>query len=312
MTTPLVLVQTKATRPWLSRTLWGELHQATSSAHQSGIVALQTAPEAAPSYPMLAFLKAAGIPWVTATPGGDLGNALTPHGEDEPPPRQTPALRIYGSVLHAATEELVIGSFSARMLLASLESEPEHMGPTEPLEHSWDTAAVTEWFRHHMPLGTMLQSGPGFAGAITAYRTDTGVIESFDVLLSPNRSAGGTAGPGRRSLWNVDRHAEVEAAAVAANVQELGIELHFGAVGLTVPAGKDAFRVPQLLVLGPALGRTVQTQAPELAGVVSNLLGTAPFQHLAIRYPESPAWDGGRARDFQQRILAAAARADSP
>lgn len=312
MTAPLVLVQTHATRPWLSRTLRGELHGAISDAPQSGIVAVHTAPEAAPSYPMLAFLKAAGIPWVTTGPGGDLGNALTPRGEDEPLPGQTPALRIYGSVLHAATDGLVVGSFSARMLLASLGSEPEHMGATEPLENSWDTAAVTEWFRHHMPLGTMLLSGRGFAGAITAYRANTGVIESFDVLLSPDQPADGTAGLGRRSLWNADQHAGVEAAAVAANVQEFGIELHFGAVGLTVPAGKDAFRVPQLLVLGPALGRTVQTEAPEPAGVVSELLGTAPFQHVVIRYPESPAWDGGRARDFQQRILAAAARADSP
>ncbi|MFE4543026.1 DUF6177 family protein [Arthrobacter sp. NPDC056727] len=304
---PLVLVPSPAIRPWLSRTLLRGLREATINAPRQGIVALQTAPEAALSYPLLAYLKAAGIPWVTASPGGGMENALTAADEGRAPSTQA-ATRIYGSVLHAATEELVIGSFTASMLLASSGSAPTHMGSTEPLENPWDSVAVTAWLRQHMPLGTLLLSGPHFAGAITAHRTDAGVIESFDVLLSAEPSA--NPGPPGVLLSNAARRAEVEGAAIEANVQEFGVDLHFGVDGLAVPAGRDAFRVPQMMVLGPALQRRIHPEHLSVPEVNSKVIGTAPFQHLAIRYPESAVWDGGRTRDLQQRMLSELARTE--
>jgi hypothetical protein len=306
-TESLVLVPTPALHPWLSRTLRAELRNAAISASGQSIVALKTAHAAAPSYPLLAFLKAAGIPWVTQEPGGDLENALAARGPADAPSART-AIRIYGSVLHAATEDLLLGPFTSRMLLAATGHEPEYMGPSEPMERVWESADLTSWLQHQMPMGTLLLAGTGLAGTVTAYRTEAGVVESFDVLLSPDQVEGAIR-DGEAPPWHPAGRPAVEAAAIKANVQEFGMELHFGTKGLFVPAGHDTFRVPQLLVLGPSLHRGTHSTPAAIEGVDAEFLGVAPFQHLAVRYPVSLAWDEGHAQGVQQRILQAVAHA---
>jgi hypothetical protein len=304
-TESLVLVPTPALHPWLSRTLRAELRNAVISASGQSIVALKTTHAAAPSYPLLAFLKAAGIPWVTQEPGGDLENALAARGPADAPSART-AIRIYGSVLHAATEDLLLGPFTSRMLLAATGYEPEYMGPSEPMERVWETADLTAWLQQQMPVGTLLLAGTGLAGTVTAYRTEAGVVESFDALLSEDQVEGRTP-DGEAPPWHPVGRTAVEAAAIEANVQEFGMELHFGTKGLFVQAGHDAFRVPQLLVLGPSLHGGTQPDPSVLEGVDAEVLGVAPFQHLAVRYPASFAWDDGHAQYLQQRILHAVA-----
>ncbi|YCK81025.1 DUF6177 family protein [Arthrobacter sp. D3-18] len=287
---PFVPVSTPAARPWLSRTLRRDLQQAAVATAGTGVVALQSLPDASASYPLVAFLKAAGIPWVVEGTGGQLHDALVATGA----PKVNPAVVIYGSVLHAASAELMLGTFTSGML-ASAGCTPEYMGPVEPLQEPWDPAVLTTRLRENMPWGIELVSGQGFAGAVTAYRTEAGVVEAFDVLISaPDVDA-------------LPDPAALEAAAVGANAQEIGLELHFGASGLSVPAGREALRVPQLLMLGPSLHRSIpETLIKQPEGMAMEILGQAPFQHLAVRYPVVSAWDGGVARVTQQRILSAA------
>ena len=287
---PFVPVSTPAARPWLSRTLRRDLQQAAAATAGTGVVALQSLPEASASYPLVAFLKAAGIPWVVEGTGGQLHDALVATGA----PKVNPAVVIYGSVLHAASADLMLGTFTSGML-ASAGCTPEYMGPVEPLQEPWDPAVLTTRLRENMPWGIELVSGQGFAGAVTAYRTEAGVVEAFDVLISaPDVDA-------------LPDPAALEAAAVGANAQEIGLELHFGASGLSVPAGREALRVPQLLILGPSLHRSIpETLIKQPEGMAMEILGQAPFQHLAVRYPVVSAWDGGVARVTQQRILSAA------
>ncbi|WP_024819751.1 DUF6177 family protein [Arthrobacter sp. 31Y] len=304
---PLVPVPTPAGRPWLSRTLRGDLQQAAAASAGNGIVALQTQADAAVSYPLLAFLKAARIPWVVEGSDGEARDALMA-AEDSAAteafaatealtaagaPEVSPAVVMYGSVLHAASGDLMLGAFTSAMLAAA-GCTPEYMGPVEPLHEPWDPAVLTAGLREDMPLGIWLLSGQGFAGVVTAYRAEAGVVEAFDVM---------TMAPGIDALADP---AALEAA-VRANAQEFGAELHVGASGLSVGVGQDFLRVPQLLVLGPSLRRIVpESLMEEPTGMTAQDLGYAPFQHLAIRYPAASTWDGGIARATQQRILGAA------
>ncbi|WP_458778773.1 DUF6177 family protein [Arthrobacter sp. D3-16] len=303
---PLVLVPTQALTPWLNRTMLKELRKAVIDAPPRSMVALQTRHEAAISYPMLAFMKAAAILWVTEGPDGHLENALMAHGQDVGHPAP-PAVRVHGSVLHAASDELILGSFTGRMLLTSTGGEPDRVGPTEPLVNDWETGSLTGWFRQHMPLGILLLSGPGFAGVMTACRTEAGVVESFDVLLQGNQAEGGFAGSDQRPAWNPALRANQVEAAIESNVQNFGVELHFGARGLGVHAGGDALVRPQLLVLGPALHRGLEISSTAHPGVDFEVRGSSPFEHLILQYPSGFTWDGGRTRDLHQQILAGVA-----
>jgi len=247
---------------------------------------------------LVGFLKAAGIPWIVEGLGGEVLDALAADaapGSDaavaSSVPAVIPAVVIRGSVLHAASGDLMLGDFTFGMLAAA-SCTPKLVGPAEPLQHSWNQAMLTAWLRENMPLGIALMAGQAFAGVVTAYRTDSGVVEMFDVLVS------GSPGIAVASL---------EAAAVEANALELTVEMHFGASGLSVPVGGDAMRVPQLLVLGPSLHRGVpEVVRLDPAGVAAELRGHVPFQHLAVRYPKASTWDGGKARRNQELILAAA------
>ncbi|MFJ5958426.1 DUF6177 family protein [Paenarthrobacter sp. NPDC092416] len=290
---PLVPVPATALRPWLSVTLRGELQRSAAAVAGKGVAALHTRGDAAPSYPLLAFLKAAGIPWVIEGPNGEPRDGFAAPGPGTSPnegyaTEASPAVGLYGSVLHAAAADLRLGEFTSRMLAAA-GCRPEYMGPTEPLRQPWDVGVLTAWLRQQMPLAIALVSGQGFAGALSAYRTAAGIVEAFDVLVSA-------------SHVGIERRA-VEAAAVEANVQECGVDLHFGASGPHVPAGKDAFRVPQLLMLGPSLNRGIPVGSVTET-VDAEVLGPAPFQHLAIRYPAVSRWDGGDTQALQQRVLA--------
>ncbi|MFJ6538805.1 DUF6177 family protein [Paenarthrobacter sp. NPDC091711] len=299
---PWVPVPTPAARPWLSRTLRRDLQQAAAASAGNGIVAFQTRADAAITYPLLAFLKAAGIPWFAEDPNGEVRDALeaadaaqfSDTAAASGPPAVSPAVVIRGSVLHAASGDLILGTFTSRMLTAA-GFTPEYLGPAEPLQQRWNEAALTAWLRETMPLGIAVLSGQGFAGVVTAFRTDSGMVEAFDVLMSA---------PSSSALPDL---VTLEAAAVEANAQELAVELHFGASGLSIPVGGDAMRVPQLLVLGPSLHSGVP-EAVELdpAGAAAALHGHAPFQHLAVRYPTASTWDGGKARRTQALIFGAA------
>jgi hypothetical protein len=286
---PLTVVKVAGRRPWLSRTVLAGLQDASLGSSGQRVVTVQTERGAQPSYPLLAFLRSAGIPWVTPGAGGGLedssmGGSL-PEGHPE-----SHARAIRGSVLHEATDRLRVGGFTAGLLQSCAGLTPELMGASEPLGSPWDPEELTSWLRQRMPLASVLIAGPGFAGAVTAYRTESGVVEAFDVLVERDR--------GRAP----DTLAAARAAADA-NVQELSVERHFGADGLGVVAGADHLRLPELLVLGPAQHRGLPAD-PEVAAVATaELAGVAPFQHLVVRFHHSGAWDLGRSRAVQQRIL---------
>ena len=290
---PLAVVHVPGRRPWLSRTVLAKLRDAAQGAAGQGIVAVQTERGAQPSYPFLAFLRSAGIPWVTPGAAGGLEDGFAggslPEGH-----AQCRAMLIRGSVLHEASERLKVGEYTSRLLSSSTGLVPRLMGDSEPLSVAWDPDRLTAWLRARMPLATALVAGAGFAGTVTAFRTDSGVVEAFDVLAElDGRTPPSTAA--------------AAAAAVEANAQDLFIERHYGADGRGVAAGMDGLRVPELLVLGPGRHRGVP-DIPELAGVAeAELAGVAPFQHLVVRFRHGGGWDLGRSRDVQHRLLFAEA-----
>ena len=301
---PLAVVQLAGPRPWLSGTVLAGLRNAVLDSSGQRVVTVRTEPGAQPSYPLLAFLRSAGIPWVTPGAEGGLADGSTgatlPEGHTE-----CQATAIRGSVLHEATGRLRIGEFTAGLLTSCAGVAPELMGTSEPLGTPWDPDELTIWLRERMPLASMLLAGPGFAGAVTAYRTESGVVEAFDVLVSrdvlvdreiPLKRDGGRA---------LDLQAAA-AAALAANVQELSIERHFGAAGLNVTAGADHLRVPELLVLGPGRHRGLPADPAVAAVAAAGLAGVAPFQHLVVHFHQGGGWDLGRSLAAQQRILGGA------
>ena len=180
---PLAVVQLAGPRPWLSGTVLAGLRNAVLDSSGQRVVTVRTEPGAQPSYPLLAFLRSAGIPWVTPGAEGGLADGSTgatlPEGHTE-----CQATAIRGSVLHEATGRLRVGEFTAGLLTSCAGVAPELMGTSEPLGTPWDPDELTTWLRERMPLASMLLAGPGFAGAVTAYRTESGVVEAFDVLVS--------------------------------------------------------------------------------------------------------------------------------
>lgn len=295
---PLAVVHVPGRRPWLSRTVLAKLRDA-QGAPGPGLVAVQTEREAQPSYPFLAFLRSAGIPWVVPGAAGSLEDGFA--GDPSPDSNMhCRAMVIRGSVLHEATERLKLGGFTARLLASCAGVAPRLMGDSEPLGMVWDPDGLTTWLRPRMPLASGLIAGEGsagflrFAGTVTAFRTESGVVEAFDVLAELD----GRTAPCMPAA---------AAAAVGANVQELSIERHYGADGLSITAGRDGLRMPELLVLGPGRHRGVPDD-PELAGAAEvELAGVAPFQHLVVQFRPGGAWDLGRSRDIQHRLLFAEA-----
>ena len=307
---PLAVVQLAGPRPWLSGTVLAVLRNAVRNSSGQRVVTVRTERGAQPSYPLLAFLRSAGIPWVMPAAGGGLEDGSTgatpPDGHTE-----CHATAIRGSVLHEATGRLRVGEFTAALLESCAGLAPGLMGTSEPLGTAWDPNELTSWLRERMPLASMLLGGPGFAGAVTAYRTESGVVEAFDVLVDRNVLVGRNVQadgdiPLKRDGGRVPGLQAAAAAAVAANVQELSIERHFGAAGLNVMAGADYLRVPGLLVLGPGRHRGLTADPVAAAVAGAELAGVAPFQHLVVHFPQGRGWDLGRSLAAQQRILGAA------
>ncbi|MET4137544.1 DUF6177 family protein [Pseudarthrobacter sp. PvP090] len=297
---PLTVVPLSGPRPWLSSSVLAGLRGAVLNSSGQRVVTVRTDRGAQPSYPLLAFLRSAGIPWVTPAAGGALADGST--GASLPEGRTDwHATAIRGSVLHEATGRLRVGEFTAGLLHSCTGLAPELMGLSEPLGSPWDPDQLTVWLRQRMPVASVLLAGPGFAGAVTAYRTESGVVEAFDVLVERETPAG-RGGPAAGAQEAPDQQGAA-AAALAANVQELSIERHFGAEGLGVRAGADHLRVPELLVLGPAWHRGVPADPDVAAVAAAELAGVAPFRHLVLRFRDSGAWDLGRSRAVQQRIL---------
>lgn len=99
---------------------------------------------------------------------------------------------------------------------------------------------------------TLVFSGTPVTGLLTALRTDTGVVESFDALITTGRAVDDGV-----------RQTAIERA-VTLNSMDFSMEHHFGADAMGVQSGADQFRVPLATVLGPDLLRQAafQEQGP--------------------------------------------------
>ncbi|MFK0006985.1 DUF6177 family protein [Paenarthrobacter sp. NPDC090520] len=246
--------------------------EAVANAPDRYALALQTSSEACLSYPLVSFLRASAILWLVEGPHGKIRNGLLDPvvGWDQAPAAST-AVVLFGSVLHAEGGDLPVGAFTTRMLGACSLS-PEYMGLTEPLHQAWDMDALTAELKRQAPKGVALVSGDGFSGTVSAYRTEAGVVENFDVLLPAG-------------LPEADSAPALADAAVEANAQEIGIDGHRGLVDGFVRVGGERFRVPRLRVLGPSLHRGL----PEKLDADVELRGRAPFQHLVAAFPGAVA-----------------------
>jgi hypothetical protein len=246
--------------------------------------------EARPSYGLVAFLKATDLPWIRPTEDAqNLENALDVDPGDRSP-LTSGSVAVSGSVLHPASYETRMGEYTAQML-ESFQVRPLRAGDAEPLGWLWDIDGITRWFQSHMPWSALIFSGANVTGLMTAVRTESGVLESFDALIT-------TGSP----VTNGVRSGAIQQAA-ALNSVDFNLEHHFGANALGVYPAADRFRVPLATVLGPDLLKGMDIAAHDAEGVNVHMLGYRPFQHLALTFPLAHSWDGGQGQALRQSAL---------
>jgi hypothetical protein len=142
-----------------------------------------------------------------------------------------------------------------------------------------------------VPWAGLIFSGASVTGLLTAVRTDAGVVESFDALVT-------TGSPVSEPV----RDAAIERAAALGSM-DFSVEYHFGADSMGVYSGADGFRVPLATVLGPGLLKDVDFRRHDVEGVGLDMVGLTPFQHLALTFPLVQAWDGGRGQALRQAVF---------
>ncbi|WP_248764166.1 DUF6177 family protein [Pseudarthrobacter sp. SSS035] len=243
--------------------------------------------EAQPTYGLVAFLKATNLPWVRpAEDGQNLENALAVEPA-ESAPLVSGSVAVSGSVLHPASNSTRIGAYTGQML-EPFQVRPLRAGDTEPLSWPWDIEVNSRWFQSHMPWGSLIFSGANVTGLLVAVRTDAGVVESFDALIT-------TGAPITESV-----RSRAKTQAKALNSMDFSLEYHFGADASGVYSGADGFRVPLATVLGPGLLKGIDFSRHDVAGVDVDMLGLSPFQHLALTFPLIHTWDGGSGLALRQ------------
>ena len=285
---PLHIVPAPSARPWKTRAL----ARALASVPVGAVPAVAMLREARPSYGLVAFLKATGVPWLRpAEDGQDLENALAAR-RDKSAPLVSGSVAVCGSVLHPATYGTRIGEFTARML-EPFQVSALRTGDTEPLSWPWDTDMISQWFRVQMPWGALIFSGASVTGLLTVARTESGVLESFDALVT-------TGAPVSETM----RDSAVEKA-VALNSTEFSLEYHFGADSMGIHSGADGFRVPLAAVAGPGIAKNINPGRRAIEHVDVERLGTPPFQHLAVRFPMVSAWDQGHGQELHRELFQA-------
>lgn len=285
---PLHIIPAPAVRPWKTRALGTALADVPPGAAP----AVAMLREAQPSYGLVAFLKATNLPWVRPTEDGqNLENALTVQPA-ESAPLASGSLAVSGSVLHPANYSTRIGAHTAQML-EPFQVRPLRTGDTEPLSGTWDIEVISRWFQSHMPWGALIFSGANVTGLLTAVRTQSGVVESFDALVT-------TGTP----LSSTMRDTAIERA-VSLSAMDFHLEYHFGADSMGVYSGSDRYRVPLAAVLGPSLAKEVDLSQRRIEGADVERLGSGPFQHLAIRFPLVTAWDQEHGQHLRQELILA-------
>lgn len=283
---PLHIIPAPAVRPWKTRALGNALADVPPGAAPA--VAMRR--EAQPSYGLVAFLKATNLPWVRPTEDGqNLENALTVQPA-EGAPLVSGGVAVSGSVLHPANYSTRIGEHTAQML-EMFQVCPLRAGDTEPLSWTWDIEVISRWFQSHMPWGALIFSGANVAGLLTAERTESGVVESFDALVTT-----------RTPLSSTMRDTAIERA-VSLSAMDFHLEYHFGADSRGVYSGSDRYRVPLAAVLGPTLAKEVDLSQRKVEGADVEMLGFRPFQHLAARFPLVTAWDQEHGQHLRQELL---------
>ncbi len=283
---PLHFISAPGTRPWKTRSL----AHALTELPPGSVPAVTMLREARPSYGLVAFLKATDLVWARPTDDGeDLENALNV-APDGAAPLAGGSVAVTGSVLHPAGHTTHIGAYTARML-EPFHVHPSRAGDAEPLGWTWDVDGITGWFQSHMPWSALLFAGEHVTGLLTAVRTASGVVESFDALIT-------------NGIPVTDRvRSGAIAQAAALNSVDFTLEHHFGADASGVYSGADQFRVPLAAVLGPDALKSVDVSVPKAGGVALERLGFRPFQHLAVRFPLVEAWDGGSGRALRRQLL---------
>lgn len=282
MSTPVHPVPLAGARLWKTTAL----DRALLAAPAGTVPAVLTLADTTASYGLAAYLRATGVPWLTTgTSDAVEDRSALPAGATAPLERGGLALR--GRVLHPAGHGTVFGGYTTQMLEAA-GVRPRHSGPYEPLGDAWDTPALTVWFRGHMPWAAVVFSGDGVTGLLSAARTDAGVLESFDALVT------GAAPPDEGTVDSLlDQAASL-------NSLDFSLELHFGADDGGVLPGGDRFRVPLGTLLGPAAVRNLPAEPNSGEGLLVRKTGPRPFQSLAVRYPLRHSWDGGAGQDLRR------------
>lgn len=254
--------------------------------------ALLTETDARPSYGLVAFLKAANVAWVRPAVDGQTVEGAFGSPSDRSAPLLSGSTTVAGSVVHPANQATRIGNYTTRML-EEFQARPLRAGAIEPLEWRWDTGVLTDWFQQHMPSSALIFSGEAMTGLLTVSRTDAGIVESFDALIS-------TGNPVSEAL----RDSAVQQA-VDLHSLNFSIEHHFGADALGVFPGGDRHRVPLVTVLGPGMTTGMSPEPQPIDGVHLAVLGSRPFQHLAVRFPLGQTWDAGHGQVLLRSALSA-------
>lgn len=285
MSTPVHPIPLPGRRPWKSYSLERDLLAVPAGS----LPAVVMEPNACPSYGLVAYLQTTGVPWLM--PDGEGGLEDAPRLPLDPAsPLQGSAVAVKGRILHPASHATVIGDYTANML-AAFGARPEHSGSVEPLSTPWNSGDLTQWARGNMPWSARVFSGDHLAGLLTVSRTEGGVMESFDALVSNGH-------PVTAELLD----AVLDQAHSLRSVDFIA-ELHFGADRNGIRSGGDQYRVPLAALLGPELAKD-RTIAPyKVPGADIRKMGSRPFLSYAVRFPLVGSWDGGAGQELRRAVF---------
>jgi len=161
-----------------------------------------------------------------------------------PPAVSGGTVRIEVTVLHPASEALVVGRLVELCVDTLTGGPPLGWGVAEPATQPWSYAEVTAYCRRRAPQpSTVVVTGRDAVGLLRVSRRPSAVVEKLTL------AAGGTgAGP---DLAAVDRLAVAMSGARMANVRLMVATLHPGRSDTTVEPRFTGWPVPYGVLVGP-------------------------------------------------------------
>ncbi|MBW4094537.1 MAG: hypothetical protein HIU81_03645 [Acidobacteria bacterium] len=288
-------------KPVVYRSTW--LMQAAATAQDMGkdFVVL-TPPSATLTLPMSDLIASDGFQWLATMDGGSFFDGITGrvHRWDGLDFAATDTIaddylqmdnnsgglvHVRANTMHPASAASRVGELVQSIFVELTDEPPVGWGMNEPASEPWDVAELTEHCLNIAPNTSSIvvvgAARPGTkvpsVAVLTVERSSSGVRETVEFLAE---SADPLSRPQLDSFAEVMHRARVRTAL-------LGHAVAFK--GLCRPARFTGMSVPGCAVFGAeALAGHGSSTALANAGATARLLGTAPYESLAVTYPQEP------------------------